>query len=258
MVSSLQFHPLPGFLVSSIEKSTIIIPSANSIGNVGQLTIDLLISSLKDCMLVGHLESEFILPVAGINAFFDYGNGPLTTAFEVYQSTSHPNFTIVQLRSIVPPSKSQLFASSLHQWIKLVPFKNVIILSGADATGITDNEIQSPRITYYQTKLKNEIFLDYDDETFKKLDWSKLEQLNQSNSSGTGLVKYLVKEYEKAESNLPLLCLFWYTVEGDNLGDSHKMVSGINELLQLAILEFKAPASFKGLFGGLPSSSLFS
>ncbi|TPX44794.1 hypothetical protein SeMB42_g04195 [Synchytrium endobioticum] len=253
MVASLQFHPLPGFLVSSLERSTIIMPAANSIGNVGQLTMDLLISSLKDCMLVGHLESEFVLPVAGLNAFSDGGKGPLTTALEVFQSTSHPKLTIVQLRSALPPSKFQLFASSLRQWVESIPFQDVIVVSGADATGRADQQIARPRITYFASFRENFCY----DDKLKTLDWSKIDEFTESNSSGTGLVKHLVDEFKMDDSRLSLLVLLWYTTEGDNLTDSNRMVSGLNELLDLMICDYKAPPSWKGLFGGQPSTSMF-
>ena len=128
----------------------------------------------------------------------------------VYQATSHSKVTIVQLRSAVPPAKSQLFASSVREWIESVPFRDVIILSGADATGRGDRQIEHPCITYY-SPFKS--ILCYED-TLKGLPWSRIDTLTETNSSGTGMIKYFVKEFEDKDSKLPLLALMWYTVEG--------------------------------------------
>ncbi|TPX38373.1 hypothetical protein SmJEL517_g00190 [Synchytrium microbalum] len=258
MVSLLEFHPQLGFDSKLLANTTLLLPSCNSIGNIGQLSLDLLISSLN-AQLVGHLESPFVLPVVGSNAFSDKGIHPLTTSFEVFQSPQTPTITLLQIRGTIIPNRSQLFASSIHAWAESIQVARVIIVSGADATARIDSQISRPVITFY-TPLSNTSTINsvYGKE-MDVMQWTKLEELTETNSGGVGLVKFLVKTFEKQDAGgIPLLCLLWYTVEGDNIPDSQYVVSGLNQLLKLSISDYKMPPSWKGLFGNAPpSSSIF-
>ncbi|CAI7856762.1 unnamed protein product [Closterium sp. NIES-54] len=149
--------------------STLVLPSV-SVGNVGQLTVDLLLETLLQkqhqqkqqeqqqsqggysIARVGWLEELNVLPCAG-NDPYSVGvrgargmglsaPGSLTTAMEVYhavpksQSTSPPfadAFTIIQQRSPVALGRMEEFSRNLATWAASQAFSRVVVLSGADA-----------------------------------------------------------------------------------------------------------------------------
>ncbi|XP_020395833.1 proteasome assembly chaperone 2-like [Zea mays] len=72
---------------------------ALSIGNVGQLAVDLLISSSR-ARWVAYLDESSVLPCAGNDAFGPDAVGDLALALEAYESTSH-KLAFIQQRSPV-------------------------------------------------------------------------------------------------------------------------------------------------------------
>ncbi|CAI5932617.1 unnamed protein product [Closterium sp. NIES-64] len=149
--------------------STLLLPSV-SVGNVGQLTVDLLLETLLQkqhqqkqqeqqqsqgsysIARVGWLEEPNVLPCAGNDPYSVGGRGAggmgfsgpgsLTTAMEVIhavpksQSTSPPfadAFTIIQQRSPVALGRMEEFSRNLATWAASQAFSRVVVLSGADA-----------------------------------------------------------------------------------------------------------------------------
>ncbi|KAL6502522.1 hypothetical protein OROHE_024527 [Orobanche hederae] len=78
--------------------STLVLP-ALSIGNVGQLAVDLLISSLK-ADKIGYLDDPNVLPCVGNDAYSPLPLGKLALPVEAYESSSSA-LTLVQQRSPV-------------------------------------------------------------------------------------------------------------------------------------------------------------
>jgi len=74
----LRFTPSKDFDRNSLQNTVLVFPAANSIGQVGQLAVDLLISTFS-LPRVGFLESPFLLPISGQNA---YGTTGISTTFE--------------------------------------------------------------------------------------------------------------------------------------------------------------------------------
>lgn len=78
---------------------TLIMPIC-AVGNVGQLAVDLLISTFignnDDCKLIGRIYSPAIMAVAGPNAYTL--NGPPSTSTEVYEYPAK-KMVIIQQRS---------------------------------------------------------------------------------------------------------------------------------------------------------------
>ncbi|KAI7758313.1 hypothetical protein M8C21_008831, partial [Ambrosia artemisiifolia] len=80
------------------ECSTLILP-ALSIGNVGQLAVDLLIASSK-ADRVGYLDDPNVLPCVGNDAYAPSPQGDLALPLEAYESPSSA-LTFIQQRSPV-------------------------------------------------------------------------------------------------------------------------------------------------------------
>ena len=84
-----------------------------TIGNVGQLAADLLISTAQ-LPLVGYLESAHVLPCFGLDAFISSG-GP-TTALELFLDARR-RVLVLQQRSPVVTGCQRRFVEELFAWI---------------------------------------------------------------------------------------------------------------------------------------------
>ncbi|CAG8689136.1 10398_t:CDS:2, partial [Racocetra persica] len=104
----------------NLSGSTLILP-AISIGNVPQLTVDLLITTLN-LQRIGFLEDENVIPVV------------------VHQSDDN-KWTVIQQRAPVIKKRWNIFAENLLAFIKQSQFSKVVLLSSADATRRTDIQL---------------------------------------------------------------------------------------------------------------------
>ncbi|GBG78106.1 hypothetical protein CBR_g26043 [Chara braunii] len=117
-------HPPP-----CLKGTTLILPVV-SVGNVGQLAIDLLIAT-ADVRRVGYLDEPNVLPCVGNDAFGEVPEGNLTLGLEVYQDVKS-EFTVVQQRGPTVKGTFSKFSDNLVSWIAETGFVEVVILSGFD------------------------------------------------------------------------------------------------------------------------------
>ncbi|KAJ3027013.1 hypothetical protein HDV00_011468, partial [Rhizophlyctis rosea] len=81
-VPEIQFYPSEGYSTDILAGSTLLIPGPNSVGNVAQLSIDILISTLV-FERIGYLDSPYLTPVVGNDAYAqDRLTGQINTACE--------------------------------------------------------------------------------------------------------------------------------------------------------------------------------
>src|SRR5271170_6833127 len=152
--------PLPEF-----KSSTLIIPSI-SIGNVPQLALDLLITTLK-IPLVGYLTSPYLVPCAGTReeGFHDFGRGGIACPLEgivldfrllmreVYFDKERM-LTVIQQRSpFIDNGMRTPFVQDLWRFISCFGFTKVIMLASSDAALRTDAQIQGYPLPYSQRML---------------------------------------------------------------------------------------------------------
>ncbi|KAF9904822.1 Proteasome assembly chaperone 2 [Lobosporangium transversale] len=157
------FVASPGFDVSRLKGTTLILPSV-SIGNVPQLTIDLLLATLK-LDRVGCIEDENVVPVLGpADSVLDpmtpstirknnnvaapaatraEATGPaLALAVEVFQSKDG-KWTLIQQRSPTVHHRSHHYTDNLIQFIKESGFGQVVLLTSADGARRIDIQLQA-------------------------------------------------------------------------------------------------------------------
>ncbi|KAF9905532.1 Proteasome assembly chaperone 2 [Linnemannia zychae] len=156
------FVPSPGFDARRFKGTTLILPSV-SIGNVPQLTTDLLLSTLK-LDRVGCIEDENVIPVLGpadrphdvpasgssaalASAAAGTGAGVvsvggLSLAVEVFQSKDG-KWTLIQQRSPTVSHRSHHYADNLVQFIQDSEFDQVVLLASADGARRIDIQLQS-------------------------------------------------------------------------------------------------------------------
>nr|ACU20568.1 unknown [Glycine max] len=105
--------------------STLILP-ALSIGNVGQLVADLLISSMGS-ERVGYLDDPNVLPCVGNDAYGPFPQGDLALPLEAYDSLSNA-LTIIQQRSPVVKGMMIEFAKNMADFLKAKGLKVTCLL----------------------------------------------------------------------------------------------------------------------------------
>jgi proteasome assembly chaperone 2 len=125
---------------ASFRGCTLIIPAV-SLGNVGQLAVDLIIETHPECTRVGRLAHAAVLPCAGMNGFAPRISGP-TFALELFAVPSS-NLLILQQRSSVAPGLQQAFAEDLAAWARGLGIGRVWVLGSLDARFRHGAQLQS-------------------------------------------------------------------------------------------------------------------
>lgn len=102
---------------------TLILPAV-AVGNVGQLTLDLLISS-TNMKKIGQIVSSCFIPIVGPDPYIK-DSDELCTAIDIYHSADK-KIVAIQIRS--PPIKGlQSFFEGLRDFIKQEKISKVIFL----------------------------------------------------------------------------------------------------------------------------------
>nr|ACO13004.1 Proteasome assembly chaperone 2 [Lepeophtheirus salmonis] len=127
------------------EDSILVLPALVSIGNVGQLAMDLLLSSIKP-LKVGALYNDALVPIVGP----DMVNNSLMTAAEVFVKNK---FVFLQLRSAIVKGYRKQWVHDIIDWVKRMgKFKEIICLSSIDAHERSDDQIKQEIFDIFQPK----------------------------------------------------------------------------------------------------------
>ncbi|KAI5952332.1 hypothetical protein KGF54_003198 [Candida jiufengensis] len=229
------YIPISGKSQPKLQNSTLILPTI-SIGNLPQLTIDLLIHNYN-FIKIGYLNDLYLYPFASP---IDYVKNPIegiSHAIEVYYC-EELNITLIQQRSPIIPSYSSSFLKEvIIPFITESDFLKIIILNSNDS-GIVEN-IQNGDIIIYdnQDLLSN----------FKNLTISKSIEEQDKNSI---FITKLLKLLEDLE-NVNVKVLVSYIYEGDNFQDAEKMINKLIKNLDIEInnKNWVKPVSWLGAYG---------
>ncbi|KAK3820186.1 MAG: PAC2 family-domain-containing protein [Benniella sp.] len=181
------FVPAPGFDASRLKGTTLIVPSV-SIGNVPQLTTDLLLATLA-LDRVGCIEDENVIPVVGpadrphesslsSSSLSAASSGAgatsgLSLAVEVFQ-TKDGQWTVIQQRSPTARHRSHYYVDNLVQFIKDAGFGQVVLLASADGARRIDIQLRSSSpVRYISSQALSKTLLD----TIKGLGIEQLENV---------------------------------------------------------------------------------
>ena len=121
-----------------------------TLGNVGQLALDLLVSTLRLPRQVC-LSSHNVLPCLGYDAFSPASRSQpdqaphLVTALELYQLG---NFALLQQRAPAAKGRQHAYAEELAAWIVSMGFQRVVLLGSLDAAHCLDAQISSGPAVY--------------------------------------------------------------------------------------------------------------
>ncbi|MFQ6630391.1 hypothetical protein Gotur_007366 [Gossypium turneri] len=236
------------------ECSTLLLP-ALSIGNVGQLAVDLLVSSMK-AERIGYLDDPFVLPCVGNDAYGPIPCGDLALPLEAYES-AFSRVALLQQRSPVVKGRMVEFAKNLANFAAASGKKHVVLLSSLDFGKWQKIDMSSGPQIYYLSSINP----DGRDDNCEQLGWKRLQEYNPAQRCWKYL-STLAEGNTMLESNLPfedelededyypslpfaalfsclkakglkVTCLLCYCSEGDNIQDAFHLAEAACRLLGL-------------------------
>nr|XP_023023591.1 proteasome assembly chaperone 2 [Leptinotarsa decemlineata] len=238
---------MPAFLrfctKSDLSGYTLIIPSV-SVGNVPQLTVDLLITTynFKKCATIWH---SAIVPSVGSNPY-DSKCSDLCTACEIY-SNEDLKLAALQIRSTIDYRIASRFFLDLKEKLQTLFIKNVTILSGMfdyEQHIVTKNKF------YYISAGEDERLVQCNNITL-------LERVinGKYNSNGSG---FAFKLYETLSTDFRCTVLGKYISEGDNRPDACMFLEKLVYILDLnSAMDLIIPSSWNFVFGAPPPIEIY-
>ncbi|NXN08765.1 PSMG2 protein, partial [Indicator maculatus] len=237
---------------------------AVSVGNVGQLAIDLVISTL-DMTKIGYFYTDCLVPMVGNNPYAtsEENSKELSINAEVYSLPSK-KLVVLQIRSPFIKNKYRPFCDTLLSWVKSSHCARVVVLSSSHAYQCDDEQLLGTPLRYLLTPDLEKAVGD----PIQELKWKEMEKVaaypgvNDTEKvlhiPGGGITKLLFTE--SCSKGIQMAVLLKFCSEGDNIPDAFALVNYLNEWLQLIKSEstdpssqWKAPSSWRLLFGsGLP------
>ncbi|KAM9339779.1 proteasome assembly chaperone 2 isoform 1-T1 [Symphorus nematophorus] len=243
---------------------TLVMPAV-AVGNVGQLAVDLIVSTLN-MSRVGYIHSDCLIPMAGNNPYTSCKEDAeeLHTPAEVY-TAAELKLAVLQIRAPIIQNKSKKFRQLLVSWIKSSGFSRTVVLSSSHAYQRDDQQLQGTPLRYLVTPS----LLKTSADALKELSWREMERvaafpgLTDTNAEprlyipGGGITKGLYMD--SCAEDLPLAVLLLFCSEGDNIPDAFTLVNHLNDWLHLLHSpsekpsQWKIPTSWSLLFGsGIP------
>lgn len=278
------FIPVIKNSVYNWEEYTLFVPVV-SVGNVGQLTADLIISTL--CMdHIGIIVHEAITPAVGNNPYAqpdeDHTTCKLASCCEVYDSAA-TKIMVIQQRAPLIKGRVKSYVKFLSEWIKEKNFYQVVIIGSTFSHERLDFQMQgSPFRIVVMDSLR-----DRAGNTFSELGWNAMESRPGLIASGeggdfnTGLSSLFVpgsgiaKPLLEALKDKPVLLFVMFCSEGDNVPDAIAMAQHLNGWVNIISKEddeeksmpsidavhgnkgWKIPTSWRNFYGTKFDQTLF-
>lgn len=228
--------------INNLSDFTLIIPSV-SVGNVGQLTVDLLISCY-DFEKIATIWDPAIVPVVGSDAF-DSKSSNLSTACELFINKNLKIATI-QLRSTIEYQLAAKFFEKLKNLVLECKFKEVLIVTSSFAYEMHDVSSSKFRYVTNHKQLEDQL---------KNANFLPLEQADGIHGGG-----YATRLYNVLSPCIRCTILMKYSSEGDNRPDAIYFLQIISSIISINKLEadsIKYPVSWKHVFGNPPPLGMY-
>lgn len=237
----------------SLSEYTVILPSVG-VGNVAQLTTDLLIATLK-MEKVATCWHPSIVPLIGPRAFA-HDTDSTTTACELYVSESK-KLAIFQIRTPLVATLMQDFFNQLVRHLVDQRITRLIILTSSHA--YEKHTVSATPFEY----VANEMFTERIKPGVDERHWNAFDG---SLIYGGGYANALLAV--ATANQLPAIVLFKYVSEGDNTPDATQLVGQLNGWLNVLPLDDKGglkkgttklivPISWKYLYGDAPPDQIY-
>ncbi|PAV18989.1 proteasome assembly chaperone 2 [Pyrrhoderma noxium] len=262
------YYPLSDSI--TLKSKTLIVPVVSA-GNVAQLAVDLLISTLK-LEQIGVFDSRDLIPVAGGRE-----DGPgISTPLELYGKDGI-DVVVIQQRSPILKSHKDAFTSTFSNFIKESQFSAVLLLSGVDLSNRSDSQMNSPTYSLLGPGTANlessplSLLSQLPKYTFSPSQGSVLNMgpvpIPTSTDPapliplipGGGLTRRFLS-LSSSLSNIQIAAILQFVLEGDNRNDAEYFASVVSGILKLGVKpgSWVQPESWKvGLFGTPHDQALY-
>ncbi|KAF2068665.1 hypothetical protein CYY_010010 [Polysphondylium violaceum] len=252
-------------------KDNILIWPALTLGNVGQLSIDLLICTYK-FERVGFIVDSNILPIVGNDTYTPKGQGVLSTSIEVYKSKEYQNVTLVQQRSPVIQGHIPIFAKNLMNWSTSQQFKEILFVASTNANKRIDSQLTGNQLRFIKSNTISNETLDkikLNNIPEMEVQFEQAGEIVQLSNRLTGLGKELYNLCNNQQDtnttstqNTPFLCFNLFCSEGDNTMESMAMAHTLAVYLDICKnptekIPFVTPPSWALLYGPSFDQSLY-
>ncbi|KIR63636.1 proteasome assembly chaperone 2 [Cryptococcus bacillisporus CA1873] len=248
------FTSCGSFSPSSFASSTLILPAV-SLGNVPQLTADLLIFSLglKRVGFVG--KGDTVAPFAGRG---EKGGEIVTGGVEVYGQEGSELY-VIQQRSPTLKSQKDRHITLLKTFINSNAFGAVLILTSLDSAIQNDAQLLTPYQRIIPPSLSSLPSQLQKIQNIPPLSLSlsqpatSVQNITSSYPPflpAAGLTRRLLTALLEEKTSMPHGAIAAWCVEGDNRGDSRSFADMVLYVLDLQdVVQVQEPASWEGLFG---------
>jgi len=241
----------------SLSGHTLVLPSV-SVGNVGQLAVDVILATIKPT-LVSQVHQPSLIPLVGSDPLSDSGN-TLTTAMQLYTTITESGLklAVLQIRSGLLPGQGDSFILDLVSWCQEMQVERVVCLTSSHAHERLDQQLTGVPLRYLATtSLASTLpttFIPLETrEKLPSLGPGEEKEPDTEYIPGGGLARrLLVRCREKGQSALVLLK---FCSEGDNTTDGLMVADYLNQYLAFTKEEvekkqkYRVPPSWKHLFG---------
>ncbi|KAB7503970.1 Proteasome assembly chaperone 2, partial [Armadillidium nasatum] len=224
---------------------TFILPSV-CVGNVGQLAMDLLISTLET-VKIGILHHPALLPIVGYDPYNNKST-EISTAADLHLCKDK-KVVLLQIRSPLIKVEKESFLKELSSWVSDCAFRSAIVLSSSHAQLRFDAQMIGSQFRYICNEFQHP-----DIDRLREVGGIEMEEreddcgVKKRRLPGGGFaLKFLTL------SKIPTIVLTKFVDEGDNTNDALSVVSFLNNWAQyLESPKWKKPFSWKNLFGAPP------
>jgi len=248
-----------GVVLPDLSGFTLLLPSV-SVGNVGQLAIDVVLATLKPTLVTQILHPSLI-PCVGADPL-NVGSPILTTAMQLY---IHPESKLVvfQIRSGLLPGKGGAFLTDLLEWAKEVKITRLVCLTSSHAHERSDVQLRGSPLRFLASpSLAKEAPVP---ESFIRLETKERfpglcseEQPEALFIPGGGLAKRFLLGCEEKE--MQGLVLLKFCAEGDNTQDAIQVADYLQQYTAWrpsTCSNYLVPPSWQHLFGPPAPQEMF-
>ncbi|KAJ3234517.1 Proteasome assembly chaperone 2 [Chytriomyces hyalinus] len=255
-------------MLSNFTKPTASVPlilsAPLSIGNVGALSLDMLVANTSGAKRVAVLQSAFVAPLVCADAVALDAHSQqqhIACALELYQVD---NAFCLQMRSPIRKGHAAKFTNELIAWIKEMGFSQVILLTSFDMFKRTDTQIQSGSLLRFFSSLEASSTRT---KCEQKLGWTPLEPFNRPEEMKegdlfppeSGLCQKIYDGLVK-DPAVECLVLSWFApADGFHFQHATGMAKALNELLDLGANDaWKLPYSWhEAALSSMTATSLY-
>ncbi|KAG7235574.1 hypothetical protein INR49_002498 [Caranx melampygus] len=264
---------------TSFKDFTLVMPAV-AVGNVGQLAVDLIVSTLN-MKRIGYIHTDCLIPMAGNNPYTTSKEDAeeLHTPAEVY-TAAELKLAVLQIRAPIiqvqteklilkEVAEQQQEKNQFHEGGRKKPAGEEQKKTNVELEGGKEEEDQCDEILTPLRYLVTPSLLKVSADALKELGWKEMERvspfpgLTDANTEprlcipGGGITKGLYTD--SCSEDLPLAVLLLFCSEGDNIPDAFTLVNHLNDWLHLLDNpsqepnKWKIPTSWSLLFGsGIP------